>query len=368
MPGSLARMRKGPRVSGPLPPPNPSSSLEFRPDRQELLADDASAGRPAGAACVGGGTGVGGRSVHAETCSGGAGLRGKSSAKQERRFRGWGQLAVSVPRCLGAHCRVGAQTWPQRPLAGAPCHLCEPRSRRESHSQAPRRAGAAAPLPEFARLHAGSLGGRWPRLRVRRHRRGDGMRATRGRGRERVVHRGRGAGGGGGRFAVTTRRLTRLCSNWLAGSSLCRPRTHPHVPATPAPTARPQGGPLVTKTRARLLVAVPWRHLEPPALRICATVPLSRESGLRFVPHLDEPAEGPTQERGRGAQNRKRPLSDPAAHSRGRPRSCAPFWKRGPESDASRLPPRHTTPPLTHSRALASAPAQDPHPSDRFIP
>lgn len=204
----------------------------------------------------------------------------------------------------------------------------------------PRRAGAAAPLPEFAGLHAGSLGGRWPRLRVRRHRRGDGMRATRGRGRERVVHRGRGAGGGGGRFAVTTRRLTRLCSNSLAGSSLCRPRTHPHVPATPAPTARPQGGALVTKTRARLLVAVSWRHLEPPALRICATVPLSRESGLRFVPHLDEPAEGPTQERGRGAQNRKRPLSDPAAHSRGRPRSCAPFWKRGPESDASRLPPR----------------------------
>lgn len=238
----------------------------------------------------------------------------------------------------------------------------------KSHSQAPRRAGAAAPLPEFAGLHAGSLGGRWPRLRVRRHRRGDGMRATRGRGRERFVHRGRGAGGGGGRFAVTTRRLTRLCSNSLAGSSLCRPRTHPHVPATPAPTARPQGGPLVTKTRARLLVAVPWRHLEPPALRICATVPLSRESGLRFVPHLDEPAEGPTQERGRGAQNRKRPLSDPAAHSRGRPRSCAPFWKRGPESDASRLPPRHTTLPLTHSRALASAPAQDPPPQRLFYP
>lgn len=151
MPGSPARMRKGPRVSGPLPAPNPSSSLEFRPDRQELLADDASAGRPAGAACVGGGTGVGGRSVHAETCSGGAGLRGKSSAKQERRFRGWGQLAVSVPRCLGAHCRVGAQTWPQRPPAGAPCHLCEPRSRREQPFAGPSEGGGSSPAARVCR-------------------------------------------------------------------------------------------------------------------------------------------------------------------------------------------------------------------------
>lgn len=151
MPGSPARMRKGPRVSGPLPAPNPSSSLEFRPDRQELLADYASVGRPAGAACVGGGTGVGGRSVHAETCSGGAGLRGKSSAKQERRVRGWGQLAVSVPRCLGAHCRVGAQTWPQRPPAGAPCHLCEPRSRREKPFAGPSEGGGSSPAARVCR-------------------------------------------------------------------------------------------------------------------------------------------------------------------------------------------------------------------------
>lgn len=236
MPGSPARMRKGPRVSGPLPPPNPSSSLEFRPDRQELLADDASAGRPAGAA------GVGGRSVHAETCSGGAGLRERAARSRSVVFgaggswlsasRGvWGRTAAWGPR-------RGRSALRQVPRATSASRDPEGKS----HSQAPRRAGAAAPLPEFAGPRAGSLGGRWPRLRVRRHRRGDGMRATRGRGRERVVHSGRGAGGGGGRFAVTTRRLTRLCSNSLAGSSLCRPRTHPHVPATPAPTARPQGG------------------------------------------------------------------------------------------------------------------------------